>query len=44
MTHCNYIPLDLTHLDVLHPFLDDFLDLDVLASEEGLLINVPEEE
>lgn len=43
MTRCNYIPLDLNHLDAYHPFFDDLPDLDALITEEGIFINVPEE-
>jgi hypothetical protein len=44
MTRCNYIPLDTANLDAWHPLFDELLDLDVLATEEGIFINVPEQE
>jgi len=40
MKRCNYIPLETATLD--HSFLDDLLDLDVLCTEEGIFINIPE--
>ncbi len=44
MTRCNYIALDTDYLDPLNPYLDELFDLDVLCTEEGILINIPEQE
>ena len=40
MNRCNYIALDASD----YPFFDDLLDLDILCTEEGIIINLPEEE
>jgi hypothetical protein len=42
MTRCNYIALD-TDLDPLSPYLDELFDLDILCTEEGILINIDED-
>ena len=39
MTQCNYIQLDLADMDPLTPYLDELFDLDILCTEEGILIN-----
>jgi len=44
MAICNYIPLDTTQLDPLSPYLDELFDLDILCTEEGILIHIPREE
>ena len=44
MTRCNYIALDIAHLDPQSFYLDDLLDLDVLCTEEGIFINTPTQE
>jgi hypothetical protein len=44
MSPCNYIPFETAHIDPLSLYLDDLLDLDILRTEEGILINVPTEE
>jgi hypothetical protein len=44
MTRCNYIPLDTNRLDPSSPFFDELFDLDILCTEEGILINLPEQE
>ncbi len=40
MTPCNYIPFEAAD----HFYLDEIFDLDILCSEEGILINVEAEE
>ena len=44
MSNCNYIPFETATLDPASPYFDDILDLDVLVTEEGILINVPSKE
>lgn len=44
MKVCNYLPLETATLDMTHPLVDDLLDLDVLATEEGIFINLPDNE
>jgi hypothetical protein len=44
MSPSNYIPFETATLDPASPWLDDVLDLDVLLTEEGILINVSPEE
>jgi len=44
MSPCNYIPFETATLDPESPYFDDLLDLDVLITEEGILINVPDEQ
>ena len=43
MTQCNYIPLSTEMLDPLTPYLDELFDLDILCTEEGILINIDED-
>jgi hypothetical protein len=40
MAPCNYILLDTAHIDPLSLYLDDLFDLDILCTEEGILINI----
>ena len=40
MAPCNYIPFETATLDPLYPYLDDLFDLDILCTEEGILINL----
>lgn len=44
MSICNYIPFETATLDPASPYFDDLLDLDVLITEEGILINVSDEQ
>jgi hypothetical protein len=44
MSPCNYIPFETATLDPMSPCFDDLSDLDVLITEEGILINVPNEQ
>ena len=44
MSPCNYIPLETAAIDCSGPYLDDFLDLDVLCTEEGIFINAYDDE
>ena len=44
MAPCNYVPLEVPHLDALNPYPDDLFDLDILYTEEGIFINVATEE
>jgi hypothetical protein len=44
MKTCNYVPLETPYLDTYHPISEDLLDLDVLCTEEGIFVNVPEKE
>lgn len=44
MSTCNYIPFETATLDPASPYFDDLFDLDVLVTEEGILINVPDEQ
>jgi hypothetical protein len=39
MANCNYIPLHCSEMPSL--YLDELFDLDVLCTEEGILINSP---
>jgi len=39
MSPCNYIPLETAYLDSTSLYLDDLFDLDILCTEEGILIN-----
>ena len=41
MSPCNYIPLETANIDCSSSYLDEFLDLDILCTEEGIFINVP---
>jgi len=44
MASCNYIPLDTAQFDAPSLYLDDLFDLDILCTEEGIFINVAQEE
>ena len=47
MTRCNYshyVTLDTDCLDPLLPYFDELFDLELLCTEEGILINAPEQE
>ena len=44
MTRCNYIAFNPANLEPLSPYLDELFDLDVLCTEEGIFINLPEQE
>jgi hypothetical protein len=47
MTRCNYshyIGLDTDCLNPFQPYLDELFDLDLLCTEEGIFINIPEAE
>ena len=44
MTPCNYIPFETATIDPISPYLDDLFDLDILCTEEGIFINVQEQE
>jgi hypothetical protein len=44
MAPCNYIPFETADIDPLSPYLDELFDLDVLCTEEGILINLSPEE
>ena len=41
MTPCNYVPFQTANLDPLHPLFEDIFDLDILCTEEGIFINLP---
>lgn len=43
MNSCNYVPFLTDPIDPLGPDFDDIFDLDILCTEEGILINLPEE-
>jgi hypothetical protein len=43
MAPCNYVPLELNDSDIPSLYLDELFDLDVLCTEEGILINAPAE-
>jgi hypothetical protein len=43
MAPCNYIPFETATLDPSNPYLDELFDLDILCTEEGIFINVPQE-
>jgi hypothetical protein len=40
MAPCNYIPLETATLDNSSAYFDDLFDLDILCTEEGILINI----
>jgi hypothetical protein len=44
MAPCNYIPFETATIDPTSPYLDDLFDLDILCTEEGIFINVQEQE
>jgi len=44
MPPCNYIALDTSHIDPLSLYLDELFDLDILCTEEGIFINVPNQQ
>ena len=44
MKSFNYVPFETATSDNLHPYLDELLDLDVLCTEEGIFINILEQE
>jgi len=44
MQPCNYIPFETATLDSNNPLLDELFDLDLLLTEEGVFINLPERE
>ena len=39
MNPCNYVPLEFSSSDLPTLYLDELFDLDVLCTEEGILIN-----
>jgi hypothetical protein len=41
MAPCNYTPIEFNPSDVPTFYLDELFDLDVLCTEEGILINMP---
>jgi hypothetical protein len=43
MTICNYVPCEIDTLDPQHA-IDELFDLDLLCGEEGIFINIPEEQ
>jgi len=43
MAPCNYVPLEFNGSDAPALYLDELFDLDVLCTEEGILINTPTE-
>ena len=43
MTLCNYVPFEVDLLDPQHVSFDELFDLDLLCTEEGIYINVPQE-
>jgi hypothetical protein len=44
MTRCNYVALNTSHLDPDSLYLDELFDLDILCTEEGIFINIPDEQ
>lgn len=43
MAPCNYVPFEFNSSDAPTLYLDELFDLDVLCTEEGILINTPAE-
>jgi hypothetical protein len=43
MTRCNYVPFLSDLPDLPRHDFDELFDLDLLCTEEGIFINVPEE-
>jgi hypothetical protein len=41
MSPCNYIPFETATLDPESAYLADLADLDILCTDEGIFINVP---
>ena len=44
MSACNYVPLQTATLDPMSPYFEDLLDLDILVTDEGIFINVPNQQ
>ena len=40
MASCNYIPLNTADIDSLNLYLNDPIDIDIVCIEEGIFINV----
>lgn len=40
MNPCNYVPFDTANLDFADAAFDDLFDLDILCTEEGIFINL----
>ena len=44
MSPCNYIPFESAMIDPQSTYADDLFDLDILCTEEGIFINVADQE
>jgi hypothetical protein len=40
MNPCNYIPFEAANIDPSDAAFDDLFDLDILCTEEGIFINI----